>query len=80
MLGEEFVAAIGDFAQGVVHPLILGRSHIAESDERIAPQMTDIAIRDVPTAMAIDQFLIGGCEQIEEIHPTTGADRFIPFG
>ena len=80
MLGEEFVVAIGDFAQRITHPRILGGSHIAECDERIAPQMTHIPVCDVPTTVAIDQFLVGGGEQAEQIDPTAGADHFIAFG
>lgn len=69
MFGEQLIVTGDDLPQRGSHLGIIGIGDVAERHERVATQMTDVAIGDVPATMTIEQLRIGGAEEIEQIDP-----------
>ena len=49
--------------------------HVAQGHQRIAPQVAGVAVGDVPAAVGRQQLLVGGLEQVEQVHPGLGCRR-----
>ena len=68
MFGKELIVGTGDVVENTPNSLIIGRCDIAESNKGIALEVTCIAFRDVPAAMSLEEFLVGGGKKGEQVN------------